>query len=56
MRSSQKHTYFFQGDFLNADIHRLHIWQHSLQESWPLYPFATEESMRHHFRNSSAAT
>ena len=47
MKRSSKHTYSFQGDFLNADIHKLHIWQHSLHESWPLYPFAAEESMRH---------
>ena len=47
MKRNPKHTYLFQGDFLGADIHKLHIWQHSFQESWPLYPFATEESMRH---------
>ena len=47
MKKRPRHSCHFQGDFSGADIHRLHIWQHSLQESWPIYPFATEESMRH---------
>lgn len=47
MRRRLKNSCMFQGDFLDADIHELYFWQHSLHDSWPLYPFAAEESMRH---------